>query len=512
MTTAACRGFVYATAVMGVTGARTTTSDLAGPLVARTQRGHRPPGRRRARRQQRRPGRRGRVVRRRRDRRLGVRPGPARPPRRPGGRAARAGRADRGPRRRGPACVDRWSCRRASLAVLPARRGVRRATRRPTSGYHGAVLDQPYVVAGTALTDTDGAAVLAGRRHRQAADPGLLRLHALPGHLPGRDGQPRLGDDPARRAGPRAGRRGLRDHRPGPRQRAGAAALPRPLRPGLHRPHRRPRDDHRASASRWPSPSSRARSCRAAATTSCHGTQVTAIDADDQVPSAGPRTPPPADFAADIHSSCWTRTDSDDHHADPSVHSRARPRASGTSARSRSAATRCASSLGIVAAIWIGERRWVARGGRSGEVQRPRVWAVPFGLVGGRLYHVITDYRPLLRRGRQRRGRRSTSGGAASASGARSRSAPSASSSAPGARGSGCCRCSTRWRRACWSRRRSAAGATGSTRSCSASRPTCRGAWRSTPRTGRRATSTGRDLPPDVPLRVALVPRGASPC
>src|SRR3954469_19960305 len=35
MTTAACRGFVYAAAVMGVTGARTTTSDLAGPLVAR---------------------------------------------------------------------------------------------------------------------------------------------------------------------------------------------------------------------------------------------------------------------------------------------------------------------------------------------------------------------------------------------------------------------------------------------------------------------------------------------
>jgi len=37
MTTAHCRGFVYATAVMGVTGARTTTSDLAGPLVARTR-------------------------------------------------------------------------------------------------------------------------------------------------------------------------------------------------------------------------------------------------------------------------------------------------------------------------------------------------------------------------------------------------------------------------------------------------------------------------------------------
>ncbi len=37
MTTAACRGFVYATAVMGVTGARAASSDLAGPLVARTK-------------------------------------------------------------------------------------------------------------------------------------------------------------------------------------------------------------------------------------------------------------------------------------------------------------------------------------------------------------------------------------------------------------------------------------------------------------------------------------------
>jgi len=38
MTTAACRGFVYATAVMGVTGARDSISDLAEPLVARTRR------------------------------------------------------------------------------------------------------------------------------------------------------------------------------------------------------------------------------------------------------------------------------------------------------------------------------------------------------------------------------------------------------------------------------------------------------------------------------------------
>jgi tryptophan synthase alpha chain len=37
MTASACRGFVYATAVMGVTGVRTTSSELAAPLVARTQ-------------------------------------------------------------------------------------------------------------------------------------------------------------------------------------------------------------------------------------------------------------------------------------------------------------------------------------------------------------------------------------------------------------------------------------------------------------------------------------------
>ncbi|MFD9699662.1 prolipoprotein diacylglyceryl transferase [Lentzea sp. NPDC059081] len=46
---------------------------------------------------------------------------------------------------------------------------------------------------------------------------------------------------------------------------------------------------------------------------------------------------------------------------------------------------------GIIVAIWWGERRWVERGGIKGEVTDIAVWAVPFGLVGGRLYHVITD-------------------------------------------------------------------------------------------------------------------------
>ena len=49
--------------------------------------------------------------------------------------------------------------------------------------------------------------------------------------------------------------------------------------------------------------------------------------------------------------------------------------------------------VGIVAALIIGDRRWVARGGESGVIYDIALWAVPFGLVGGRLYHVITDWR-----------------------------------------------------------------------------------------------------------------------
>ncbi|WP_137292192.1 prolipoprotein diacylglyceryl transferase [Nocardioides dongxiaopingii] len=56
--------------------------------------------------------------------------------------------------------------------------------------------------------------------------------------------------------------------------------------------------------------------------------------------------------------------------------------------------------LGIVVAIWIGERRWVARGGRPGDVQDLAVWAVPFGVVGARLYHVATDWEKYFGEGR----------------------------------------------------------------------------------------------------------------
>lgn len=44
----------------------------------------------------------------------------------------------------------------------------------------------------------------------------------------------------------------------------------------------------------------------------------------------------------------------------------------------------------VVATIWS-NRRLVARGGRPGAITDLAVWMVPFGLVGGRLYHIITN-------------------------------------------------------------------------------------------------------------------------
>jgi prolipoprotein diacylglyceryl transferase len=47
--------------------------------------------------------------------------------------------------------------------------------------------------------------------------------------------------------------------------------------------------------------------------------------------------------------------------------------------------------VGIIAAIQLTERRWLARGGAPGDVLDIAVWAVPFGIVGGRIYHVISS-------------------------------------------------------------------------------------------------------------------------
>lgn len=46
---------------------------------------------------------------------------------------------------------------------------------------------------------------------------------------------------------------------------------------------------------------------------------------------------------------------------------------------------------GIVLGVWIAEKRWRAKGGREDFVLDVAVWAVPFGVVGARIYHVITS-------------------------------------------------------------------------------------------------------------------------
>ncbi len=46
---------------------------------------------------------------------------------------------------------------------------------------------------------------------------------------------------------------------------------------------------------------------------------------------------------------------------------------------------------GIIVAVYLTDRRWRARGGSASTTGTIATWAVPFGLVGGRLYHLITD-------------------------------------------------------------------------------------------------------------------------
>lgn len=56
--------------------------------------------------------------------------------------------------------------------------------------------------------------------------------------------------------------------------------------------------------------------------------------------------------------------------------------------------------VGIVVCVWWADRRMVAKGYPKGVVYDIAVWAVPFGIVGGRLYHVITDNQLYFRDGR----------------------------------------------------------------------------------------------------------------
>ena len=49
-------------------------------------------------------------------------------------------------------------------------------------------------------------------------------------------------------------------------------------------------------------------------------------------------------------------------------------------------------AVGVLVAVEIARRRWVAQGGHPDAIGEIAVWAVPAGFVGARLYHVITDW------------------------------------------------------------------------------------------------------------------------
>jgi prolipoprotein diacylglyceryl transferase len=55
--------------------------------------------------------------------------------------------------------------------------------------------------------------------------------------------------------------------------------------------------------------------------------------------------------------------------------------------------------IGIVVAVFVAERRWRARGGEPGIALDVATYAVPLGVVGGRIYHVITTPEPYFGKG-----------------------------------------------------------------------------------------------------------------
>ena len=49
-------------------------------------------------------------------------------------------------------------------------------------------------------------------------------------------------------------------------------------------------------------------------------------------------------------------------------------------------------ALGVLAAVWIAQRRWARRGGDPADISRLAVWSVLGGFIGARAYHIITDH------------------------------------------------------------------------------------------------------------------------
>lgn len=54
---------------------------------------------------------------------------------------------------------------------------------------------------------------------------------------------------------------------------------------------------------------------------------------------------------------------------------------------------------GIFFALWLTTKRWVERGGNAQAVGDVGYWAIPFGIIGGRIYHVITSPGPYFGEG-----------------------------------------------------------------------------------------------------------------
>ena len=49
-------------------------------------------------------------------------------------------------------------------------------------------------------------------------------------------------------------------------------------------------------------------------------------------------------------------------------------------------------ALGVLAAVGLSQRRWTAAGGHPDDISSIAIWAVPAGVIGARVYHIITDW------------------------------------------------------------------------------------------------------------------------
>ncbi len=49
-------------------------------------------------------------------------------------------------------------------------------------------------------------------------------------------------------------------------------------------------------------------------------------------------------------------------------------------------------ALGALAAVFVATKRWQAVGGTADDITAVATWSIPIGIVGARIYHVITDH------------------------------------------------------------------------------------------------------------------------